>query len=188
LSEKFIIKISGFSEDPLLLKIQNYVLLKLSSTNIGHSIRFPKLHKTLKNEDMIAFEGEGKKNHLRLLSFVEGREMWKYNDLPLRVFEDLGEMVGKLSMFLEKLSEEEEVKQLMASHDTSSYAYNMLAFPICYKENRKLLDGHLGSLVDEVNTEFLEFAPLLKSLPLQLVHHDICLTNVLVDKNQKGEE
>lgn len=55
-------------------------------------------------------------------------------------------------------------------------------FPDVYKNDRKYLDEEIVGLVDKTMEEYLEVAPLLKDMPKQLIHNDLCLTNLLAKK------
>ena len=59
---------------------------------------------------------------------------------------------------------------------------DICVFPEVYQNDRKYLDEEIVGLVDKTMEEYLEVAPLLKDMPKQLIHNDLCLTNLLAKK------
>lgn len=57
--------------------MQNYVLRKLPNQLLPNCC-FPKVMATSKGEDMVVVEQGGEKNYFRVLSYIEGKEMWDF--------------------------------------------------------------------------------------------------------------
>ena len=70
-----------------------------------------------------------------------------------------------------------------AEKESEAHYFNICGFNPHFNKYYAYLDEHLKPIVAELKAEFNEVLPILATVPKQVVHNDICLSNLLVAHN-----
>ena len=128
--------------------MQNKVLHHLSQRQLLEGCSFPRLIATVKAEDMVVLESAGCKNYLRVLSYIEGKEMWDFAALPPYIYSQVGELTAKMMGELEVVTQYERIQQLVKYKDSELYCMNIMNFMTIYADKRQYLDADIRDLVE----------------------------------------
>ena len=97
---------------------------------------------------MVVLESAGCKNYLRVLSYIEGKEMWDFAALPPYIYSQVGELTAKMMGELEVVTQYEHIQQLVKYKDSELYCMNIMNFMTVYADKRQYLDADIRDLVE----------------------------------------
>jgi Ser/Thr protein kinase RdoA (MazF antagonist) len=124
--ERYTIKISSVRENRNLIEMQNFVFKQMEEQGFqGQGCKFPRLIPTLERKDMVIISESNESNYLRILTYVEGHEIWELEDAPLHLFDEAGQLAAHLSIFLEKISYDPLVISLNSNGSSDNHYDNI---------------------------------------------------------------
>lgn len=112
---------------------------------------------------------------------MEGKDLWEVEEPSEKLLTDIGVMTAQLSVFLAKITLHQEIQDLVKQIDMEHDPESLLSFPKKYREDRHHLEAEVKEEVRKVLKEFKMFLPKIRQLPFQLIHNDICKSNLLVE-------
>lgn len=130
---------------------------------------------------MLAESSKDGCNYIRVMTFIEGREMWEIEDAPVHLFDQAGDIAAKLSLFLSRPNIESI--GLQVEKESEGHYFNICGFNPHFDKYYAYLDEPLKPVVAGIKAEFGGILPILGMIPKQVVHNDICLSNLLISHN-----
>ncbi len=171
--DQFVLKIAHPDEPPLLLTLQNQVLMFLADRDIG--VDLPRVVPPRGGDSGCVVLGEdGDKHWVRLLTYIPGDVLETVQPRTPRLLESLGEAMGRLDAALS------DFKQPIAVREGFQWDLTRADEVIATYISR-IEDADRRRRIERIRGEFEAVAaPLLPELPRSLIHNDANDCNVLV--------
>jgi Ser/Thr protein kinase RdoA (MazF antagonist) len=168
--QEYVLKIANSAEDPAVAEFQNRALLHVAQ--VAPDLAVPKVIPTIGGEYEITLELGGSHHIVRMLSFLQGEQLYKV-PASARQRQELGAYLARIANALEGFSHR------AASHEILwDLKHSERLFPLA----EYIEDADRRRLACRFLDNFMEFvAPLLPTLRSQVVHNDFNPHNILVD-------
>lgn len=169
--KRYTLKISNEAEQEPVIDFQNRALIHVAEKDI--SLPLPRVIPTLNGELHCSVEIEGKSHFVRVLSWLDGTVLHDAMAEP-RLANRLGQLLARLGLALEDFDHPGSNPPSLWDMKRAAGLRDLLEH-IESPELRVLIDQTLDVFVSRVE-------PALRTLRTQVIHNDMNLGNVLMDK------
>ena len=174
--ERYVLKISNQAEELQVIDFQNHALIHVAKQDA--SIPLPRVIPTRKDQLHCSVELDGKTHLVRVLTWLEGIVL---DDMTVDagLVNRLGRLMARLSLALKDFDHPGSNPASLWDMKRAAGLRDLLAY-IQEPGLRQLIEQTLNTFVTKVK-------PTLDTLRTQVIHNDINLGNVLMDKAQSNQ-
>ncbi len=174
--DTYVLKIANSAESSSVLEFQAMALQHIARQD--PVLPVPRMRLSLDGEPVCTIEHEGRKHHVRMLTFLDGRPLNNLaSNIGLR--KNMGALLAQLGIALRGFFHPAAGHELMWDLKQASRLRELTKY-ISDSVNRGLASRHL----DEFQEKIL---PALNRLRAQVIHNDLNPDNILVDTNDETQ-